>query len=217
VVRQFRQRVAVPVYLLADLSASMGFPGKISLLADFAASAAYSAWRSGDPFGFFGCDTALSPDWILPLRWHKGLAEELEARLRNFQPQGSNAHGLLEAAVHLGKRRALVFLVSDFHFALDELEALLDAFAPHDLVPVVLWNSAEHERLPAWGLAELRDPETGETRRLFLRPRLRERIQESFAERRTALANLFNRFGREPFYLVDRFEPDALTRYFYQA
>jgi len=217
VVRQFRQRVAVPVYVLADLSASMGFAGKMRLLADFAASAAYSAFRSGDPFGFFGCDTALSPDWILPLRWHKGLAEELEARLRNFQPQGANAHALLETAVHLGKRRALVFLVSDFHFPSGELEALLDAFAPHDLVPVVLWNSAEYERLPAWGFAELRDPETGARRRLFVRPSLRERIRETFAARRTVLVNLFGRFGREAFFLVDRFEADALTRYFYQA
>lgn len=216
-VRQYRQRVAVPVYVVADLSASMGFRDKIRLLAEFAASAAYSAWRSGDPFGFFGCDTTVRLDLMLPLRWHRGLAEELETRLENFQPQGANSSGLMEAAVHLGKRRALVFLVSDFHFPLREIEILLDAFAPHDLVPVVLWDSAECERLPNWGLAEIRDPESGETRRLFLRPSLRQRIKESFAERRAALANLFNRFGREPFFLVDRFEADAMTRYFYQA
>lgn len=217
VVRHFRQRVAVPVVVLADLSASMGFAGKMRLLADFAAAAAYSAHRTGDPFGFFGCDTAIRPEWIVPLRWHKGLAEELRERLLAFRPDAANARGLLDAAVQLGKRRSLVFLVSDFHFPLDELEALLDAFALHDLVPVVLRESAEYEHWPKWGFAELTDPETGERRRLFLRPALKARIRKTFAVRREALVKLCGRFGREPFFLEDRFDADALTRYFYQA
>src|SRR5574341_1204843 len=56
-VRQFRQRATVPVWLVADLSASMGFQGrrrKLDVLADFTASLGYSAWRTGDPFGFLG-------------------------------------------------------------------------------------------------------------------------------------------------------------------
>lgn len=217
VVKHFRQRVAIPVVVLADLSASMGFDSKMRLLADFAASAAYSAYRTGDPFGFFGCDTAVRPEWVVPLRWHKSLAEELVERLLAFRPQAANAGGLLEAAVQLGKRRALVFLISDFHFPLNDLEALLEALSPHDVVPVVLWDSAEYERLPTWGFAELTDPETGEQRRLFLRPALKERIRETFAARRETLARLCSRFGREPFFLVDRFDPDALTRYFFRA
>ena len=47
-VRLHSQRKAVPVALVADLSASMGFEGaqrKLDVLADFTESLAWSAWR----------------------------------------------------------------------------------------------------------------------------------------------------------------------------
>lgn len=218
-VRSFRQRAAIPVYLLADLSASMGFHGqtrKTALLATFAAAAAYAAYRTGDPFGFLGCDSAVRWDLSLPLRWRRGMAMELHRRLLDFRPVAPSARGLAEAAPHLGRQRALVFLVSDFHFPLAEVAELLDGFIHHDLVPVVLWDSAEFDQLPSWGLAELRDPETGERRRLFLRPGLHAKIRERFARRRAALTHLCLQYGREPFFILDRFDADAMTRYFYQ-
>lgn len=219
-VRRFRQRASIPVYLLADLSASMGFQGqtrKISILATFAAGLAYSAYRTGDPFGFIACDSTIRWDISLPLGWHRGMARELQDRLLRLRLEGPNALGLFEAIPQLGKRRALTFLVSDFHFPLGEVERLLDASLHHDLVPIVIWDSAEFDRLPAWGLVELKDPETAECRRLFLRPGLREKLRERFLERRQELTTLCAKYGREPFFIVDHFDPDAMTRYFYQA
>jgi uncharacterized protein (DUF58 family) len=219
-VKRFRQRASAPVYLLADLSASMGFQGQVlktELLAEFAAAAAWSAWRSGDPFGFFACEAQIRWDLSLPLRWHKGMALELRERLRAFQPTAPHAKGLLEAIPHLGRHKALVFLVSDFHWPQPELEAVFDACAGHALVPVVLWDSAEYADLPAWGWLNWRDPETGGERLLFMRPSLRARIQERFQQRREALQSLCARYGREPFFLIDRFDPDAMTAYFFQS
>ncbi|MGX2041513.1 DUF58 domain-containing protein [Methylocaldum sp. MU1018] len=218
-VRTFRQRSAIPVYVVADLSASMGFRGtapKTELLAGFTASAAYSAYRSGDFFGFIGCDSAIRQDFFLPLRWHKGAAPELLQNLKNLRPQGASADGLNQVAPYLGKQKALVFLVSDFHFTLDRLDTLLKTLARHDVVPVVLWDSAEYDRLPSLGLIYFEDPETGARRRLFMRPTLRENIRASFAKRRDDLEQTCALYGREPFFLIDRFEPDALTRYFYR-
>ncbi|HYE34607.1 DUF58 domain-containing protein [Methylocaldum sp.] len=219
-VRTFRQRSAIPVYVVADLSASMGFRGttsKIELLAGFIASVAYAAYRTGDSFGFIGCDSTIRWDFFLPLRWHKGAVPELLQGLQNLRPEGKSAAGLDKVAPYLGKQRALVFLVSDFHFALDRLDALLNTLVRHDVVPVVLWDSAEYERLPSWGLVHFVDPETGVRRRLFMRPALRDKIRASFAKRRDDLGELCTLYGREPFFLIDRFDPDALTRYFYQT
>ena len=219
-VKSFRQHSAVPVYLLADLSASMGFEGcarKLDLLADFAAATAYSAYRTGDPFGFFGCDEGIRWDVAVALRWHKGLAQQIRQGLARFEPTGRGAEGLLEAAPHLGRQRSLVFVASDFHWDLAELERLLEAFVHHDLVPVVLWDSAEYEDLPPFGIAEVRDAETGARRRLFLRPDLRRAIRERYRQRQTELTDLCRRFGREPFFMVNRFDADALTDYFYRA
>jgi uncharacterized protein (DUF58 family) len=216
-VRTFRQRSAIPVYVVADLSASLSFRGtasKLDNLALFTASAAYSAYRSGDTFGFIGCDEAIRWDLVLPPRFHKGAAPELYERLRAVEPAGRSAEALSQAAPQLGRQRALVFLVSDFHFSLDWLSGLLDSLVRHDVVPVVLWDTAEFERLPAWGLAYVEDAETGERRRLFMRPALREKFRRAFAERREALVRLCTERGRAPFFVVDRFDADALTRYF---
>ena len=68
-VRTARQRTSVPVYLIADLSASMGFRGRVSkldLLADFTAALARSVYLSGDAFAFLGCDEKLREDFLLP-------------------------------------------------------------------------------------------------------------------------------------------------------
>jgi uncharacterized protein (DUF58 family) len=54
-VRTFRQRSSIPVFVLADVSASMGFEGatrKIETLARFSAATAWSVFRHGDRFGF---------------------------------------------------------------------------------------------------------------------------------------------------------------------
>jgi uncharacterized protein (DUF58 family) len=219
-VRTFRQRSAIPVYVIADLSASMGFQGaasKTELLAEFTASVAYTAYRTGDFFGFIGCDSAIRWDLFLPLRWHRGAAPELLQRLKNLHPQGKSSDGLNEVAPHLGKQRALVFLVSDFHFAPDRLDMLLKTLVRHDVVPIVLWDSAEYDRLPSWGLVYFEDPETGARRRLFIRPALHEHIRASFAKRRDDLGRICTLHGREPFFLIDRFDPDSLTRYFYRT
>lgn len=216
-VKSFRQPAAVPVYVLADLSASMGFVGqrsKLATLAEFAAAAAWSAWRTGDPFGLFAGDSQIRWELALPLRWHKGLPDETRHSLQAFQATGNNADALTEAALLLGRQRALVFLVSDFHWPLDAVASLLNALARHDVVPVVLWDSGEYAKLPRYGWAQLQDPETGQRRRLWLRPGLAGRIRQRFAQRQAELTQICTRHGREPFFVTDGFEADAMTRYF---
>jgi len=216
-VKSFRQRAAIPVYLLADVSASMGFRGKTARLAEFGESLAWSAWRTGDPFGCFVCDGAIRWELSLPLRLRKGVAEAWRGPLESFTPRSNQHGGLLEAASQLGRQRAMVFLASDFHWPDTALRELLDALALHDVVPVVLWDSSEYENLPDWGLAELQDAETGARRRLFLRPALREQIALSYDQRREDLIRQCSAQGRAPFFLIDRFDAEAMTRYFYPA
>jgi uncharacterized protein (DUF58 family) len=219
-VRVFRQRSAVPVWLVADLSASMGFAGhrrKLDVLADFAASLGYSAWRTGDAFGFLACDGAVRPDLSLPATRRRGAGPELAERLRALQPEGAGAGGLLEAPRHLARARALVFLVSDFHFPLDFARRVLEGFSRHDLVPVVLWDPEEYRHLPRFGLVTLRDPETGAVRTLLMRRSLRERIARGFAARRSALEALFRAAGRPPLSMEHGFHADRVTNYFHRG
>lgn len=217
-VRTFRQQSTIPVFVVADLSASMGFHGtqrKLDLLVEFAGSVAYSASRSGDAFGFIPCAEDIILDLMLPLQWHKGRAIEYFEKLATFKPSGRNSSGLHQAVPLMGKKRALVFLVSDFHFPISTTVSILNAYNHHDLVPVVIWDSSEYDDLPKWGLTRFRDPETAQERALFMRPALHAKIKSAFEQRRNQLIDQCLRQGREPLFVVNQFCADDVTQYFF--
>lgn len=216
-VRVYTQRGAVPVRVLADVSASMAFSGrcrKMDLLADFTASLALSAYRSGDPFTFTACDSDIREDLFLPLTRNRAAGTLMAGKLRNLEPSGRNAQGLFKAVEQIPPSRSLVFLVSDFHFPFAMLTRLLAGLALHTVVPVVLWDSAEGTA-PRYGVARLFDPETGAERLLLLRPALARRLRESATDRAQALADRCTRAGHAPLFLRDRFDANAVTRYFF--
>lgn len=217
IVRLHSERKSIPVTVVADLSASMGFEGaqrKLDVLADFTESLAWSAWRAGDSFGFVGCDERLRREFTQPQTRTRGAGMALAERLRALQPDGRSADALREAHRHLPRQRALVFLVSDFHLDLDALDDVLDSLAPHDIVPVVLWQSAEFALAAARGLAQVREPESGSVRWLWWRPALRERWQAAHDARREALLGLFRRRRLDPLFIEGAFDADAVTRHF---
>ncbi|MCK5924161.1 MAG: hypothetical protein KAG66_24715 [Methylococcales bacterium] len=218
-VRTFKQRSTLPVYAIADLSASMGFSGrrqKTRLVAEITASTAYSAFRSGDPFGFIGCTEQVMDDFILPLRRTKGLSQDSFEQLNQHQATGRSAQGILDTPQYIGRQQSLIFLISDFHFPLPQLQAILTNLAHHDVIPIVLWDSSEYRQLPKRGIARFCDAESGEERCLFMRPGLYQRIQDSFEQRRQTLIETCSAFGRTPFFVDDTFDPDQLTDYFFQ-
>lgn len=221
-VRLYQQRANIPVWLIADLSGSMGAPvggGKMQRLTELAASLAYSVHRTGDAFAFMGCDDAMVSDLLLPPTHARGAGAEVAARLAEYTPANAGARGLLSAAAYLGRRRSLVFLASDFHFPQPLLEAVLESLTPHDVVPVVVWDElrsdGEFHTLPRLGLVELRDAESGRRRTVLLRPRLHVEWRHRFAERRAALQQSFARFGLRAFHVGRRFRPEAMTAYFH--
>ncbi|MDH5541161.1 MAG: MxaS protein [Rhizobacter sp.] len=214
------ERKSVPVYAVADLSASMGFVGerrKLDVLADFTESLAWSAWRTGDAFGFVGCDETVRGEWLLPLARTRGVGRALAQRLRGFEPSGREATGLQSAHRWLRGRRSLVFLLSDFHFPLAAIDALLGSLAQHELVPVLLWDRAEFEPpLRSGGrMALLADAESARRRVLWLRRSVRERWRNQLAQRRDALAEVFRRRRVRPLVMLDGFNADAVSAHFH--
>lgn len=216
-VRRYRQRASVRVWVVADLSASLGFRGqgdRLGILADFTAALGYSAGRAGDAFAFIGCDERVRREFVLPPTRAPGGFLDITARLRTFTPDGRGSSGLLEASAMIGGRPSLVFLVSDFHFPIALLEALLAGLARHRLVPVVLADSSESNPAPAFGFTRVSDPETGEERTLLMRPALRRRLREQAERRREMLSDRFLAHGTTPLRLTDRFETDRVNAWF---
>lgn len=215
-VRTFRQRGVIHVNLIADLSASMAFHNKMALMADFTEKAAYSAYRTGDFFAFFGCDEQIRPDFYRPSRWYKGGLPELAEQLRTCRPSGLHCQSALDIHDYLPRHRSLIFFISDFHFPMRDIELIFDSLSKHDVVPIILWHPQEYESLPRRGLIRYHDAETGRDRHLWMRASLREKIKRHFDSRRKQLTHLFMRYGRQPFFIDESFQPDQMTRYFYE-
>ena len=130
--------------------------------AELCACLAFAAMRSGDKVGLlFGGGGG--PGKFIPAR--KGNSHALRVIREVLAAPAGRAGGDMGAAVDfLGRvlrRRAVVFLVSDFHFELPGLEASLKRFARrHDLVGAHLLDPRELE-LPRGGLMTLEDAESG--------------------------------------------------------
>ncbi len=216
-VRTYHQRSAIRVVVLADLSASMSADvtrRKLGLLADLTETMAYSASRAGDAFGFFGADVAIRKEFVLAPTQGRGAGTRIAAQLRTFVPDGKGADGLIDAAAHLGRGRALVLVASDFHLPDATIDRLLAALSPHAVVPIVLWDEQEFS-LPAAGFTSVVDAETGTRRFLWLRPALRARFEERVQARRAALTRRLTRQNVPPLFLTSPFDPDSVTAYFH--
>ncbi|MBQ0958520.1 DUF58 domain-containing protein [Ideonella sp. 4Y11] len=219
-VRTLAERRAVTVVLLADLSASMDDdtpPPRVQALAALADSLAWSAQRLGDAFGCLGADRALHRLGPWPPTRQRGCGPVLAQALQAHRRQGAQAagiDGLLAAVAELPRQRCLVFLASDFHWPAATLGAVMDALAPHDVVPVVLWQRRDFELPARDGLAWLQDAEGHGAHLVWVRPALRLRHADRLAQARQALTERLRAWQRQPVFQIDGFDPDAFAVHF---
>ncbi|MFM0219522.1 MULTISPECIES: DUF58 domain-containing protein [Paraburkholderia] len=246
-VRVHLQRAAVPVQVLVDVSASMRFGtrrSKLQVAADFVEALGYSAFRGGDPLGMLAFDSGARDDLFMPPRSGRGIGNLLAGMLResagvdagtgadfaaaavsgsgsgnrNRNRNGSGSVGALQRiASTLGGRQALVFLVSDFHWPLTALPAVLDLLVHAYVVPIVVWDAAEIAPPAGGPLLAVRDAESGARRTLWLSAGARERWHEGVARRRAELSQMFGKRAMQPFYIEGEFDPEAMSRYFLEA
>jgi len=233
-VRVNRQRAGVAVRALVDVSASMSFGGlrpKLHVVADFLEALGMSAFRVGDAVGMMAFDEVERSELFMPARVSRGMGTIMAAALRaadlstpvapravvRDSARRSVADGLEEAASHLAGQQGLIFLVSDFHWPLARLDAVLDLFAHASVVPIVVWDPAETEPPERNSLASLRDAESGARRTLWIRPKLRRDWRLAVADRRAAIDSYFAARSIRSFYIEGVFDADSLSRYFFEA
>ncbi len=213
-VRRFAPHRAVDVYAVVDISASMNFVGlgsRLQLVEEACRAIARSAHRYGDAFGLIGADDHLRED-IHIRATRRNVETEIKTMFAALGRASGGAAGLADAAALLGGRRKLVFLLSDFRYALERVEKILASLSQHDVIPVILCDTAEEADLPRWGLLELQDLETGRRRLQVMRPSLRRKWLEAEATRRSALNRIFLQLGRGLVVLSDRFDVESFSR-----
>ncbi|MBN2537631.1 DUF58 domain-containing protein [candidate division WOR-3 bacterium] len=167
-VKKFAEERELVVMLVVDASGSSRFGTrgalKLEQSALVAATLAFSAIRNNDKVGLvFFSDKV---ERYVPPRKGRSHVLRLIRDILYFRPEGSGTEPAraLEFVMRVVKRRAIVFLVSDFlgeGFAPDRVRVPLGIAARrHDLVAVSVTDPAELE-LPNLGLAEVEDAETG--------------------------------------------------------
>lgn len=218
-VRIFNQKSVTPVFVLCDMSGSMQYGNtrkKFEVAADIAQSVARSATRNRDLVGFIGFDDVVREDWLCTLSARPHSIFEMAENLRTYAAPEVGSRGVVETVRLLPRERSLIFMVSDFHMPISDLEESLVLMQRHHIVPVVLWDSSEYTDLPEFGITNVTDPESGVKRTLFLRKAYRDRILQSFTDRRKAIENLFSRYDMQPFFVENSFDADLLSEYFHQ-
>jgi len=163
-VKRYREERELTVVTLVDVSLSerfgSGLQQKAELAAEFSAVVAFSAIRNGDKVG-----TILFTDrvekYIPPKKGKKHVLRVIREIL-DFRPasRGTNVEEALRFLARVLKRRATVFLISDF-IATDFEKALAAVRGKHDIIAIRTSDPREAE-LPDVGLISLEDSETGE-------------------------------------------------------
>jgi uncharacterized protein (DUF58 family) len=162
-VKLFREERELTVMLLADISASGSFGTirqlKSELIAELCAVLAFAAITNNDKIGLI-LFTDRIEKYVPP---KKGVTHVLRVirELLYYAPQGkgTNIAAALEFLSKVTTRLTVSFLVSDFLDAGYE-RALSIAAKRHDLIAVAVSDPRER-MLPAAGLVELEDPESG--------------------------------------------------------
>jgi uncharacterized protein (DUF58 family) len=165
-VKVFSEERELTVILMVDASSSLMFgtldKTKGELAAELSALIAFSAIENNDRVGLI-----IFTDRIeLSIPPKKGRRHVLRVirELLSFRPATirTDIAMALEYLSRVQRRRAVVFLISDF-IAPDYAQALRIAGRRHDLIALTLSDPRERE-LPPLGLVELEDAETGESR-----------------------------------------------------
>jgi len=222
-VKKFAEERELVVVLVIDASGSARFGTrrllKLEQAAQVAATLAFSAIRNNDKVGLvFFTDKV---EKFVPPRKGRFHVLRLIRDILYFKPEGrgTDAAQALEFLMHVLKRRAIVFFVSDFigpAFQPERLRRPLGVAArKHDLV-VLSVNDPAEEELPDLGLVEAEDAETGELLSLDTSdPRLRRRFAAGRQAARAELERLLRQLGVDlvPVCTDEDFTP-ALHRFF---
>ena len=171
-IKRFSEERELTILFMVDVSGSQGYGSvrrsKMELAAEVTALLALTAIRNQDKIGLI----LFSDEIVKYIPPRKGrdsvmrLVREVLAA-EDSATGGTDIAAALKFLNSVQKRRAVVFLVSDFLLSsvkpqTSSFEQLLRATARHhDMVCVPVSDPAEQE-LPNVGLVELEDPETGE-------------------------------------------------------
>ncbi len=198
-VKRFVEERELTVLILVDTSASMRFgtgdANKRDVAMELSALFALAAINNNDRVGLVLFSGEV--ERYIPPKKGRAHVMRLLREVDVFRPRGQKTSLVagLEFLNRVAKRRAVVFLISDFMDQGYE-RALHVTSKRHDLVPVVLTDPGEAQVPPA-GLLLLEDLETGQLVPCYTSAALRRRFAEDALRAAAARDKLFRQLRLE--------------------
>jgi uncharacterized protein (DUF58 family) len=219
-IKRFCEERELTVLFLVDISASGIFgttrQAKLDVAVEIAALLMFSALKNNDKVGLITfCDDVID---FHPARKGKSHVLRLIRNLVDVRPISRETHleRPLEFLNRVQKRRAVVFLISDF---LDELPRRMLGITHrrHDVTAISVEDSLERE-FPDVGFVVLRDAETGEIVEVDTRhPRVRELFAKQARIRHESVTNQLRKLGIDQLFIDTRGDHALSLRRFFAA
>ena len=222
-VRVHRQRASVPVHAIVDVSASMASgrarpscksrrtSSRRSATAPFGSAMRSACWPSTPRSApICSCRAVVS----------RGIGSVMASMLRQCRSRGRRHRGTRSTPRSASPGgEGLVFLVSDFHWPLERLGAVLDLLAHAYVVPMIVWDPAEIEP-PARGMRSRRWATRSPARvaRCGCVPKLRSAVaRRGRAPARRSSTGCSRRARSVRSMSIGAFDGEAMSQYFLEA
>ena len=193
-VKVFEEERELTVMLLVDVSGSLNFgtvhQTKREMVTEIAATMAFSAIQNNDKIGVIFFSDHIEK-YIPP---KKGRHHILYI-IRDFKPKSARTDiGMaVSYLTRMMKRRATVFLLSDFYTQEDFSKAVQIANSKHDMIAVQVYDPRA-KTLPNIGLMKVKDAETGHEMIIDTgSAKLRQAHTQYWLERQATLRELFSK------------------------
>jgi uncharacterized protein (DUF58 family) len=164
-VKVFEEERELTMMLMVDISGSESFGTKNQLkseiVTEIAATMAFSATQNNDKIGLILFSDQI--ELYIPPKKGKSHVLRIIRELIEFEPK-SKKTDLSQALKFLSgtqKKKAIVFVISDFMVEDDYEKTLKIAGKKHDITGVRVYDIRE-EKMPNIGMVEMEDAETGE-------------------------------------------------------
>ncbi|OWP84429.1 hypothetical protein BWK59_05420 [Flavobacterium davisii] len=166
-VKVFEEERELTMMLMVDISGSENFGTKNQLksemVTEIAATLAFSATQNNDKIGVILFSDQI--ELYIPPKKGKSHVLRIIRELIEFEPKSKQTHigNALEFLSATQKKKAIVFMISDF-ITEDSYEKILKiASKKHDITGVRVFDIRE-EKMPNIGLVAMKDAETEETK-----------------------------------------------------
>lgn len=198
-VKVFEEERELTVILLVDVSASSLFGSqqrlKRELITEISAVLSFSATTNNDKVGVIFFSDKVE-QYIPPKKGRSHILRiirELIA-LEPKQSAGTNVAAALDFMNSIVKKKAIVFILSDFISTPYE-KGLMLAARRHDLVGIQVYDKGDKELLPA-GLVQVMDAETGRTQWLDTEDKsVRNHYTQAFLHHQNYSKQVFRKSG----------------------